>query len=112
VRYGLYSGFMSIKCENAEANNYTEEDFNKLIEGLRRGFFNNPSACRHLNLKKLIIVRQNADSFISDSRIANSFFDSVKLKDGIETPLKYSDYVVDFSNVKLPDVLNVEEVEV
>lgn len=112
IKYGLFSSFLSIRAEDSEVNSFTEEDFNLLIQGLRIGFFNNPSAARHMTLRKVIVFKQPKDSYINDLRIIEPFIESVKLKDGVENPSKFSDYIVDFENIEIPNGVTKEEIEV
>lgn len=112
IKYGLFSSFLSIRAENSENNLFTDEDFGLLIQGLKNGFFNNPSAARHMTLRKLIIFKQPKDSYIGDMNIIEPFIESVKLKDGVESPAKFSDYVVDFENIEIPNGVTKDEIEV
>ena len=94
VSYGLYRMHGFISASDAAKTGFSEEDKELLFQALIYAFENDHSAARgEMNPRALIVFKH--DSPLGNAR-AGQVFDliQVKLKEGVEFPRSFGDYVV------------------
>lgn len=94
VSYGLYRMHGFISASDAAKTGFSEEDKELLFQALIYAFENDHSAARgEMNPRALIVFKH--DSPLGNA-IAGQLFDliQVKLKEGVEFPRSFGDYVV------------------
>lgn len=94
VSYGLYRMHGFISASDAAKTGFSEEDKELLFQALIYAFENDHSAARgEMNPRALIVFKH--DSPLGNAR-AGQLFDliQVKLKEGVEFPRSFGDYVV------------------
>lgn len=94
VSYGLYRMHGFISATDAVKTGFSEEDKNLLFEALINAFEHDHAAARgEMNPRSLVVFKHQ--SHLGNAR-AGQLFDLVQaqLKDGVEFPRSFSDYVV------------------
>lgn len=113
VPYGLYRGHgyvsASLAGDETKGTGFSEEDLELLFEALVNMFENDRSAARmEMNAQRLIVFRHATPL---GNHHAQKLFDrvSVRPKDGVVVPRKFSDYEVHIDRESLPDGISVIE---
>lgn len=108
VPYGLYRCHGFISPSLAKNTGFSEEDLNLFWEALKNMFDMDRSAARGLmSAQKLTVFTHNSEY---GNAPANQLFDlvTVKKKEGVEVPRKFSDYIVTVDK-KMPDGVTPKE---
>ncbi|MDD4278550.1 type I-C CRISPR-associated protein Cas7/Csd2 [Candidatus Sumerlaeota bacterium] len=112
VPYALYrvEGFISANLAK-KVTGFSEDDLKILWEAIRNMFEHDHSAARgKMSVRELIVFKHDSEF---GNAPAYKLFDSVsvKLKDGVDVPRSYEDYVVEKpEKSKLPAGVTIEEV--
>lgn len=102
VPYGLYKGVIRVSAEAAKKTGFSEEDFQVLLDKLEWMMEEDQSAARGLMTMRKIFVFEHATS--RGKAHMSTLLDAVnvKLKDGLEMPTRYEDYVIQVNTDLLP----------
>jgi len=113
VPYGLYRGHGYVSAnlagDETKGTGFSQEDLDLLFEALVNMFENDRSASRmEMNAQRLIVFKHATPL---GNHHAQKLFDrvSVKPKDGIIVPRKFSDYDVSIDRENLPDGVSIIE---
>lgn len=102
VEFGVYTIFGSINHQLAEKTDFSEEDAEKIKEALATLFENDCSSARpdgSMEVKKVYWWRHNCESGqYSSAKVHKTL--KIKLKDGVEVPRKYEDYIVETEDLE------------
>ncbi|HUM84328.1 MAG TPA: type I-C CRISPR-associated protein Cas7/Csd2 [Lachnospiraceae bacterium] len=102
VEFGVYTIFGSINHQLAEKTDFSEEDAEKIKEALATLFENDCSSARpdgSMEVKKVYWWKHNCEcGQYSSAKVHKTL--KIKLKDGVEVPRKYEDYIVETEDLE------------
>lgn len=110
VEFGLYVVKGSINCQLAEKTGFSEEDAEKIKQALISLFENDASSARpegSMEVRKVYWWKHNCKSGQYSSAKVHRLVD-IQLKEGVQYPKSYEDYVITVNQL---DGLQMEEYE-